>query len=288
MRRTVSSKRSAASASGKSSLGDCGTLMKGLSKPAGKCIFCGNGNLSKEHIWPEWANPYIVKHSSKQRVEHFYTIDSDKVPKKLIYKTQQGDVTTKKLRLVCTACNNGWMSQIENKAKPNLLHLIEGSQTMLSQEGQDRIARWVSLKLMIMEHTEPAAIISTKECMEVFKVDWSPPIGMHIWAGDCGQAHWVSAFFRTAATVTDSPLNIPPIEPDGTRRKNAHYVTFGIGRAFFFVFYTTNLTVEPVFHFNSVVPQTDMADCRQYRLASTCSDELCSMRLHQRCIYGHG
>lgn len=32
------------------------------SKLPGRCIFCGGGNLSKEHFWPEWASALLPRH----------------------------------------------------------------------------------------------------------------------------------------------------------------------------------------------------------------------------------
>jgi len=30
-----------------------------MSRPAGKCVFCSRGDLTKSHIWPEWAQKVI-------------------------------------------------------------------------------------------------------------------------------------------------------------------------------------------------------------------------------------
>jgi hypothetical protein len=42
-------------------------------KPAGKCIFCEAGNLSKEHFWPEWASALLPNYPINQHVERLVT-----------------------------------------------------------------------------------------------------------------------------------------------------------------------------------------------------------------------
>jgi hypothetical protein len=46
-------------------------------KPPGKCNFCGRGNLSKEHFWPEWASALLPRYPDNRHVEQ--TVDAMRV-----------------------------------------------------------------------------------------------------------------------------------------------------------------------------------------------------------------
>jgi hypothetical protein len=183
-------------------------------------------------------------------LEESFSIGREKVPKGMTRKTRPGDVTTKKLRVVCKSCNNGWMGAIETRAKPGLSAMIRGAPISLSRDLQTKIATWVALKVLVSEHTAPKDVITSKTDSHAFRAQMNPPNGMFIFAASCGDSHWKSAYFRTSATAGSSPLDRPPIKSDGTYPKNTHFISFGIGSAFFFVFYTTNNSIEPDFGFS--------------------------------------
>src|ERR1035437_6614904 len=91
------------------------------SKPPGKCIFCGRRNLSKEHFWPEWASALLPRYPDNRHVEHLFTVtEKTKLVRPPEVRSRQGHSWTKRLRAVCSECNNGWMSVLENVAKPIL------------------------------------------------------------------------------------------------------------------------------------------------------------------------
>jgi len=56
---------------------------------------------------------------------------------------------------VCASCNNGWMSDLEGRAKPMLETMLEGRGRALHQEGQRTLAAW-ALKTAIMVDTSTA------------------------------------------------------------------------------------------------------------------------------------
>ena len=69
-------------------------------KPAGTCIFCGAGNLSKEHFWPDWALSLLPNYPINQHVERILTFtqmtELKEAPKT---RTKPGHAWTKKFAL---------------------------------------------------------------------------------------------------------------------------------------------------------------------------------------------
>src|SRR5258706_8629356 len=111
-------------------------------RPPGKCIFCDQGGLSKEHMWADWLRDYIPR----AMLEHIIgevAIFPDK--RELTRKRRAGDPHSRKIRCVCEECNNEWMSQLQEDAKPFLLPMLTGIHTSLRRKGQTTLAAWVAM-----------------------------------------------------------------------------------------------------------------------------------------------
>jgi hypothetical protein len=46
-----------------------------MSKPVGKCVFCGGPGLTKSHVWPEWAEAILPESAThhEQIIGQFHT-----------------------------------------------------------------------------------------------------------------------------------------------------------------------------------------------------------------------
>jgi len=98
-----------------------------MSKPAGKCVFCGQqGNLTHGHIWPEWISevmPFEDTHHV-QLVGHLQTFRPRMRVPGFQRIVRQCHGTRRKPRNTCL--HGGWMSQIESAAKPAMTRLMFG------------------------------------------------------------------------------------------------------------------------------------------------------------------
>ena len=105
-------------------------------------------------------------------------------------KELQGQVATKKLRVVCTLCNNEWMSGIETASEFILTPLIIGKECKLDIINQKMIAIWVALKILTIEHNDLENVITDQEVRQKFKNSRKIPDGMKIWIAQCGSGGW--------------------------------------------------------------------------------------------------
>ena len=122
------------------------------------CIFCGGGPLSKEHIVPNWLGKKHFKSKNTdicfiESVEVSGNTKSDSFEKKKFVKKRQGNLHSRTIRIVCVSCNNGWMSSIDEKAKPIINDLFFGLKRMLTSEDQRNLSAWISLKTIINEYS---------------------------------------------------------------------------------------------------------------------------------------
>jgi hypothetical protein len=96
-------------------------------------------------------------------------------------RTRQGSTFTKKIRVVCQSCNNGWMSRLENATKPILLKLVQGEPTVLDREQQTLLAQWIALKVKITEWNRPLEAFIPKEDRRAFMDNRIIPPYLEMW-----------------------------------------------------------------------------------------------------------
>jgi hypothetical protein len=210
----------------------------------GQCIFCGGDGLSKEHFWPEWAAPLLPSYPINQHVEQRF-VQANKVlvaPPKT--RNKPGNAWTKKIRVVCKTCNNGWMSKLETAVEPALTPLIKGDTASISETDGLTIARWITLKVLVAEHNTQGSAVATVEQRRVFRDSLTIPDNFKIWIGRCGVDGWQTAYWRHDGTVSASP----DIKPEHSNR-NIHQVTFGVGTLLITVIHTTVKELPVTFDF---------------------------------------
>jgi hypothetical protein len=158
-------------------------------KPPGKCIFCGERPLSKEHIWSDWLQQILPRQALRAEgtTEMF---DTQGVLLPPTQRVIQGDVGTKKVKVVCIECNNTWMSRIVEEAKRYAPKLISGEQMQLDPVGQRAIANWIGLSaLMANQITKARHKLPKSDVDHFYKMHASPPhwfIGIGYFVGNPG------------------------------------------------------------------------------------------------------
>lgn len=124
----------------------------------GKCIFCGGVGLTKEHIWPDWLANVLGPSISPR---HVYSAGGGLRPRR--FRRRTGAIQSQKLRIVCDRCNNGWMSRLQNRAKPRLIPFIQGRYRFLSDHDARTLAAWSMMLTMVIEFLDPATAATTPD-----------------------------------------------------------------------------------------------------------------------------
>jgi hypothetical protein len=167
-----------------------------MPNPPRLCIFCGGTPISKEDIWPTWTRPYFPVTSLNHTIgQHILETD-----RRLHGNTTKvsGDPKSRRVKMVCKRCNNGWMSILQNQAKPFLLPLMNGEKTTVNERKQNIIAAWSAMTVICAEYITPrrAAIgIVARRHLYLHKL---APFSMRIWIGNFHRnkwpAHWVREY----------------------------------------------------------------------------------------------
>lgn len=216
-----------------------------MAKVPGKCIFCGGGGLSKQHIIAKWVQSVVPKVDSG--VIHGFTdwgFSSGTAgvikhpPRSSPRPNRQGDLLNVKLYRVCKTCNSGWMSRLEERAKPFLIPLLTGEWTELSPEGQELVSAWIAMVTMVNEFGDPSNIgISAAERAKFMRTQ------------EPGPNWWIAIglFGRTSREIMHTGAIIwPGQKPDPANVQSNTQTTSGIiGRLLFQNFSSSVIRISP-------------------------------------------
>lgn len=82
-----------------------------------ECVFCGNTNLSKEHIFAQWLLKELNIFNNDVLMTHANIAGMPISNRKHAFSKLVN-------RLVCETCNNGWMSQLEGDCQNHIINLM--------------------------------------------------------------------------------------------------------------------------------------------------------------------
>lgn len=158
--------------------------------PPRRCIFCGGAPISGEHLFPAWMRDYISG-TQNDGTSHQVTLEvrTEDGVRVMLDSTgrgplaQKGDHRSRKLRVVCRTCNSGWMSGLQNKAKPILIPMLTGRLPCLSSAHQEAIAAWAAMFTMVYEFADRRTMVVSQEARQRFKENQKVPRNWMVWIG---------------------------------------------------------------------------------------------------------
>lgn len=136
------------------------------------CIFCDGKPLTHEDFYPRWA-----RESGLLKGEHPKTIRWNSTHGAGAVQTLVvgGDPITRTLKVVCDKCNNGWMSELQNRAKPILTAMCLGHWPTLDKVGARTIGAWATMFTMVIEFDHIENVAATKVERRKFRATRNPP-----------------------------------------------------------------------------------------------------------------
>src|SRR5579863_2271146 len=102
-----------------------------------RCLFCTNPVNSAEHIWSDWILKEL-KSAMPVRITVGRTAAWAASPEV-------------KVEAVCSDCNSGWMSRIEEANKLHIRAMMRDDPCGLTKRDQEKMARWSVLKAMVLD-----------------------------------------------------------------------------------------------------------------------------------------
>ncbi|MBP2566974.1 hypothetical protein [Agrobacterium tumefaciens] len=148
------------------------------------CMYCGNTNLSKEHIFPRWLQQYIPPPAYRGGHSTSIVRSEGHVEIRFEKENRLGDILNKTVRSVCVTCNNEWMSALQNDAKPLIVDLIQRFHLPNSETERRIIAAWVVMTALSWEQLDKATSTSNIKERSVLKQKIEPPENWFVFIGE--------------------------------------------------------------------------------------------------------
>lgn len=193
-----------------------------------QCIFCEQqSKMSKEHIFGKWLAEYFPRDAFSQHMAaHVYW------PKKIITRApvdkrrnEPGHSGSRKLRVVCQDCNNGWLSQLEEWASKALPPMIAGERCNLLPAGQTKLATWAVKTAMVASEFKPRPVTIAQDERTLLMNELHPPQNWFVWIAAYRGTDWAQlAIGQIRADLSPTPIAEPDLAP--------YYIqatTFGLG-----------------------------------------------------------
>jgi len=198
------------------------------------CIFCGGGPLTQEHVFAEWIKPYIPKLHIRQEL-HAYSERRQGgvwIPKRERKGQRTGNPYSWKVKCVCAPCNSGWMSGIQEKAKPFLIPLFEGAPTALDDEAQQLVAAWVTLASIVAEFDKRSErAVPDKERQRFYREKATPADTWKIWIGAYPESAAQGFYWHTTIPIS-SPEHVPEGGDPDFPYAHTQTTTFVVGKLY--------------------------------------------------------
>jgi hypothetical protein len=146
---------------------------------------------------------------------------------------QQGNVITKKFRVVCQSCNNGWMSRLETAVKPTILSFLSEGPKSIDKHQANALALWITTKTIVGEHAEKEAALTPSEDRELVFREGKIPTYFRIYLG-VHSSETKAGYHRHSTTVSLAHPGLAPRHPPGIKR-NVQTVMFLVGSILVYV-----------------------------------------------------
>ena len=153
-----------------------------------QCLFCDQaGKLTHEHLNPDWLRRYIPTTQRLKTHHRGYMRQLDDSGRSQVveesHRIRPGDPYANRMKIVCGRCNSGWMSQLQQRAKPLLLPMILGQWRPLSPAEQETLATWMTMSVIVRETAHKPTATTSRQDREAFRQSPRPFVNWSIWIG---------------------------------------------------------------------------------------------------------
>ena len=171
------------------------------------CLFCDRTDLSREHVWPEWVSRFLSGEPKHGRLTATATVGKAPV------HSWPAPELNHKAKVVCSGCNHGWMSDVENACESVLKPMMLGQDVALATREQALLRGWFVLRAMILERAGAARnnrpFYTDDERRKFASVNddgtHTPPNGLYVWLFQYRSSRWVAR-----SNVTHLALHATP------------------------------------------------------------------------------
>jgi hypothetical protein len=168
-------------------------------------------------MWADWLRNYIPRELSGHAVS-FTKYHADRVERAL--ERRAGDPHSRRIKCVCRTCNNGWMSHLQEMAKPYIVPLLHGTAIAPGKTSQKILATWITMMVMVAEHLIRELVAIPPYERDWFRLNLQPPPTWRIWLGHHAATHHALFSHNVVSFATEEEiqrLGLAAGEPSNTQ-----------------------------------------------------------------------
>jgi len=206
-----------------------------MSAPLKSCVFCGlPKKMTSEHVWGEWTKGYVERTANKLNHANVF-VPRPGLPDPPSVRIRAGDHLDAQVRIVCADCNSGWLSRIQNDAKPILIPLFDGAAVTLDRAAQQHVAAWVTMATMTGEHLsgDQARVAIPQSDRTWIMEKGTPPPGWCVWIGHYPRQHNPAQWVKASFPVVNAD-ELPEATTDQDLAPTMQTTAFSVGNLFAF------------------------------------------------------
>lgn len=190
-----------------------------------KCFYCRNDANSREHVRADWLKPFVSS-NSLNHMEYFEAVTL--YGSRSTTKHRSGDPMSRRVKYVCTACNNGWMGTLQERAKPLVLSMFANTPLALTSEQQRVLSAWISMSAIAADKTNLETSVVRRADGAALRSSQASPLHWRIFVGLALAPVAGSQFEQLALAIS---TDADAIEADAKKEGplNAKFSTFTVG-----------------------------------------------------------
>jgi hypothetical protein len=196
---------------------------------ARRCIFCGGTPVTREHVVPRWLTAVLPEQARFRGQDQQFVLQPPGGPRSglvLPHREMREPFNAMTVKAVCSKCNGGWMSRLEEVARPVLAPLIRGESQQFEIGNVETIATWTVKTALMAQLTGVEYSAGLGPVYRTLYNERKPPHNSVVWVAATGAEDWGLRFEIVGALIAmEEESN--SIEPDDP--VNTISVTIGLG-----------------------------------------------------------
>jgi hypothetical protein len=144
-------------------------------EPRVGCSFCGSEELTSIDLFPQWVRAIHPTPNNTSTIS--LGLQSSKSRR---YETRPTGMRVKQL---CAACKNGWISRLDVAASEILKPILDGDRVELQLANRTVVSAWMTKTAMLREFLDPPQLtVYLQSERSYLRESQQPPPGTYIWS----------------------------------------------------------------------------------------------------------
>jgi hypothetical protein len=187
--------------------------------------------MTKEHIWGKWIRAYVPAGATKHTLRDTEMVKWNS-PERVSIINKPGNAIGLFRKIVCSPCNNGFMSRLQNRVRRHLIPFLDGRRTVIGETEQAAIAAWATMVTMTAEFMLDGSKLGISGAARAELMRTEKPLpDWKVWIANYRGGQWAHQWSHTSVPIIGDK-QLPNAEHVYTPLPNTQTTTFVLGRLY--------------------------------------------------------